>query len=75
MWHIVELKNEPLISSKCAKELFEAQEYEELWYEPRYVTKDKRLFFHKDHYEWMDWLSSRQHMVSIHQRLTFNRTS
>ncbi len=56
-WHIALTKNDVEISSKCAKDLFEAQSYDgERWSELEYVTEDGKLAFDPDMMEHMDYL-------------------
>lgn len=66
MYHICLIKNEVKITKPVAKALFKAQICEaELWYELGDVVADSRLRFYSDHYEHMDWLRDREHLVEI----------
>lgn len=56
-WSIENLVNEMKITAQCAKDLFEAQEYEEeIWYELKEVTHKGKLTFNPDHSEHMDYI-------------------
>ncbi len=57
-WSIGLVTNEVEISKACAKELFEVQDKDELWYDVRDVTDSGRLTFNTDHAEHMDYLGS-----------------
>lgn len=70
-WTIVEMENTVKVSKKVAKELFDAQEYEEeIWYEASEVVgKGDRLVFNRNHAEHMDYLDNE----SIQKILKKNR--
>lgn len=74
-WSIQVLENNTLrISKEVAKELFEAQAYEEeIWYELEDVIDSKGfLQFNSDHDEHMDYLSNNKHMIKILQESMVN---
>ncbi len=67
-WNIAELDNTVVVDDACAKDLFEAQEYEqELWYEVDEVADEGQLMFIEDHMEHMDYLW-REHIQAILQK-------
>lgn len=66
MWSIGEVVNTVHITKECAKELFEAQEYEgEIWTELEDVEYKGKLSFNDDHMEHMDFLGTNEKMVEI----------
>jgi len=66
MWSIHETVNTVEISKECAKELFEAQAYEnEIWSDAGDVAYKGKLCFNEDHYEHMDFIGNNEPMVEI----------
>lgn len=63
MWKV---KNEPIISSACAKELFESQELEfEIWDDVDDIVVGDHLYFDPDNDEDMDWLDHSDQYINI----------
>lgn len=66
-WSIGLVENTVEISSKCAKELFKAQEKSGagIWHSLEEVTYKGKVTFNPDHMEWMDWLGNNEDLVEI----------
>lgn len=65
-WSIGLTENTVKISSKCAKELFKAQDEDnKVWYSPEEVAYNGKVTFNSDHMEWMDWLANNNDLVEV----------
>ena len=66
MWSIGEIINNVKVPQKCAKELYDSQEYEgELWNSLEDVLSEGKLYFNPDHMESMDYLEAHDAFLKI----------